>query len=69
MARWWAAVVAEARAGSQAFIALALNSSTSFIAGAFLGSVTSTFVDHPGLLVLVPAAALRSAPRAVTTRP
>lgn len=56
MARWWAAVVAEARAGSQAFIALALNSSTSFVAGAFLGSVSATFANRPGLLVLVPAA-------------
>lgn len=51
-----AAVVAEARSGSQAFIALALNSSTSFVAGAFLGSVSSTFANRPGLLVLVPAA-------------
>jgi mgtE-like transporter len=48
--------VGDARAIRQALTALALNSSTSFIAGAFLGSVTSTFVDHPGLLVLVPAA-------------
>lgn len=48
--------IGDARAIRQALTALALNSSTSFIAGAFLGSVTGTFVHHPGLLVLVPAA-------------
>lgn len=40
----------------QSLVALALNSSTSLAAGAFLGSITGTFEKLPGLLVLVPAA-------------
>ena len=40
----------------QSFVALALNSSTSLVAGAFLGAITGTLQDYPGLLVLVPAA-------------
>ena len=40
----------------QSFVALGLNSSTSLVAGAFLGAITGTFQRHPGLLVLVPAA-------------
>ena len=40
----------------QGLVALALNSSTSLLAGAVLGSLTATFVRRPGLLVLVPAA-------------
>lgn len=40
----------------QSLVALALNTSTSLVAGAFLGSITATFEDLPGLLVLVPAA-------------
>jgi mgtE-like transporter len=40
----------------QGLVALGLNSSTSLVAGAVLGSLTATFVDRPGLLVLVPAA-------------
>jgi mgtE-like transporter len=40
----------------QGFVALALNSSTSLIAGAFLGAITDTLREYPGLLVLVPAA-------------
>ena len=40
----------------QGLIALALNSSTSLVAGAILGSLTSTFERRPGLLLLVPAA-------------
>lgn len=40
----------------QGLVALALNSSTSLIAGAVLGSLTATFERRPGLLVLVPAA-------------
>src|SRR4029434_9172682 len=40
----------------QSFVALALNSSTSLVAGAFLGSLTETFEKYPGLLILVPAA-------------
>lgn len=40
----------------QGLVALALNSSTSFVAGGVLGSLTGTFEHRPGLLLLVPAA-------------
>ena len=40
----------------QALVSLSLNSSTSLVAGAFLGSIIGTLEDYPGLLVLVPAA-------------
>ena len=40
----------------QGLVALSLNSSTSLLAGAFLGSITGTLERFPGLLVLVPAA-------------
>lgn len=40
----------------QSLVALALNSSTSFVAGALLGVISETFETYPGLLVLVPAA-------------
>jgi mgtE-like transporter len=40
----------------QGLVALALNSSTSLMAGAILGSLVGTFDRRPGLLVLVPAA-------------
>ncbi len=40
----------------QGLVALALNSSTSLVAGAVLGSLTHTFERRPGLLLLVPAA-------------
>ena len=40
----------------QGLVALVLNSSTSLVAGAVLGSLTTTFERRPGLLVLVPAA-------------
>lgn len=40
----------------QGLVALALNSSTSLVAGAFLGSIDDTLKSTPGLLVLVPAA-------------
>ena len=40
----------------QSMVALVLNSSTSLVAGAFLGGITGTFERYPGLLVLVPAA-------------
>ncbi|MGH8887106.1 MAG: magnesium transporter [Egibacteraceae bacterium] len=43
-------------AARQSMIALVLNSSTSFIAGAVLGSITGTLEALPGLLVMVPAA-------------
>ncbi|HET9443816.1 MAG TPA: magnesium transporter [Acidimicrobiales bacterium] len=40
----------------QSLVALGLNSTTSLVAGGFLGSITATFGSLPGLLVLVPAA-------------
>jgi mgtE-like transporter len=40
----------------QGLVALVLNSSTSLLAGAVLGSLTHTFERRPGLLLLVPAA-------------
>ena len=40
----------------QGLVALALNSSTSLVAGGVLGSLTHTFERRPGLLLLVPAA-------------
>jgi mgtE-like transporter len=43
-------------AARQALVALGLNSTTSLLAGAMLGSITATFAKFPGLLVLVPAA-------------
>lgn len=43
-------------AARQSLAALGLNSATSLLAGAVLGSITGTFADLPGLLVLVPAA-------------
>ena len=53
MARHRLLLGADARQG---LVALALNSSTSLVAGAVLGSLTATFERRPGLLVLVPAA-------------
>ncbi len=43
-------------AARQSLAALGLNSTTSLVAGAVLGSITGTFEALPGLLVLVPAA-------------
>src|SRR5215210_8146920 len=43
-------------AARQSLVALGLNSTTSLLAGAMLGSITLTFQKLPGLLVLVPAA-------------
>lgn len=43
-------------AARQSLAALGLNSTTSLLAGAVLGSITGTFEALPGLLVLVPAA-------------
>jgi len=40
----------------QGLVSLGLNSSTSLVAGAFLGAITDTLARYPGLLVLVPAA-------------
>jgi mgtE-like transporter len=46
----------DAAGARQSLVALGLNSTTSFAAGAFLGSITGTLERYPGLLVLVPAA-------------
>ena len=46
----------DAAGARQGLVALVLNSSTSLVAGAFLGSITGTLELYPGLLVLVPAA-------------
>ena len=43
-------------AARQSLVSLGLNSSTSLVAGAFLGAITGTLARYPGLLVLVPAA-------------
>ncbi len=43
-------------AARQSLVALALNSSTSLVAGLFLGAITGTLERLPGLLILVPAA-------------
>ena len=56
LARLRALLGADAAGARQSLVALYLNSSTSFVAGAFLGSITDTFDKYPGLLVLVPAA-------------
>jgi mgtE-like transporter len=40
----------------QGLVSLGLNSTTSLVAGAFLGAITDTLARYPGLLVLVPAA-------------
>jgi mgtE-like transporter len=62
--RWHPFVLARLRAlrwpdaagARQSLVALGLNSSTSLVAGAFLGSIIATLERYPGLLVLVPAA-------------
>lgn len=46
----------DASVAGQSLVALSLNSATSLVAGAVLGSITGTFERYPGLLVLVPAA-------------
>ncbi|MGQ0616608.1 MAG: magnesium transporter [Acidimicrobiia bacterium] len=46
----------DAAGARQSLVALCLNSSTSLVAGAFLGAITGTLEEFPGLLVLVPAA-------------
>ncbi len=55
-ARFRAILGPDAAGVRQSLVALGLNSSTSLVAGAFLGSITGTFDRYPGLLVLVPAA-------------
>jgi mgtE-like transporter len=56
VARWRALLGPDAAGVRQSLVALGLNSSTSLIAGAFLGAITGTLARYPGLLVLVPAA-------------
>jgi mgtE-like transporter len=55
-ARLDALVGGDFQGARQSLVALCLNSTTSFAAGAVLGSITSTFERYPGLLVLVPPA-------------
>jgi mgtE-like transporter len=56
VARLRALLGSDAAGVRQSLVALGLNSSTSFVAGAFLGSITGTLERYPGLLVLLPAA-------------
>lgn len=55
-ARLRALPVPDAAGARQSLVALGLNSSTSLVAGAFLGAITPTLAKYPGLLVLVPPA-------------
>lgn len=45
-----------ARDARQSLVALGFNSTTSFVAGVVLGSITGVFEQRPGLLIMVPAA-------------
>jgi mgtE-like transporter len=56
VARLRALLGPDTAAARQSLVALGLNSTTSLLAGAVLGSITATFERFPGLLVLVPAA-------------
>src|SRR5215203_2396176 len=56
VARLRALLGPDTAAARQSLVALGLNSTTSLLAGAMLGSITATFAKLPGLLVLVPAA-------------
>ena len=55
-ARLDALVGGDFRGARQSLVALCLNSTTSFAAGAVLGGIAGTFERYPGLLVLVPPA-------------
>src|SRR4051812_39001997 len=55
-ARLRALLGADAAGVRQTLVAQTFNSSTSFIAGIFLASISDTLLQYPGLLVLVPAA-------------
>src|SRR5947208_373726 len=55
-ARLRALLGADASGVRQTLVAQSFNSSTSFVAGAFLASIRDTLGKYPGLLVLVPAA-------------
>lgn len=54
--RLWAVLGPDARSAGQSLAALGINSTTSLVAGAILGSITGTFNRFPGLLLMVPAA-------------
>ncbi|MEY2430606.1 MAG: mgtE-like transporter [Acidimicrobiaceae bacterium] len=56
LARLRALLGSDASGVRQTLVAQSFNSSTSFVAGAFLGAITETLAKYPGLLVLVPAA-------------
>lgn len=56
MARLRALLGADASGVRQTLVAQSFNSSTSFVAGTVLVSITDTFRQYPGLLILVPAA-------------
>lgn len=56
VARVRALLAQDASSVRQGLVALGLNSTTSLVAGAFLGAITETLERYPGLLVLVPAA-------------
>jgi mgtE-like transporter len=55
-ARLRALLGADASGVRQTLVAQSFNSSTSFVAGTVLVSITETFRQYPGLLILVPAA-------------
>ena len=54
--RLWALWRAEQRTLRQGFVALALSTAASFVAGLTLSRITGTLNELPGLLVLIPAA-------------
>jgi mgtE-like transporter len=56
VARLRALLGADASGVRQTLVAQSFNSSTSFVAGTVLVSITDTFRQYPGLLILVPAA-------------
>ncbi|MEY2423799.1 MAG: mgtE-like transporter [Acidimicrobiaceae bacterium] len=56
VARLRALLGADASGVRQTLVAQTFNSSTSFVAGTVLVSITDTFRQYPGLLILVPAA-------------
>jgi mgtE-like transporter len=49
-------LLGSARDARQSLVALGFNSTTSFVAGIVLGSITGVFESRPGLLIMVPAA-------------
>ena len=56
VARLRALLGADASGVRQTLVAQSFNSSTSFVAGTVLVSITDTLKQYPGLLILVPAA-------------